>query len=86
MRPITETGNQTDCALLLFALRLIHAIDEPKADDNPIEEIRNHFEDSRRIVKRFPFDSERKFMALIVANGDTSRFIVKGAPELLLEK
>lgn len=44
-------------------------------------------DDSYKIIKEFPFDSERKRMGVVVEDENNMRFlIVKGAPELLLPR
>ncbi|MGJ9458801.1 calcium-translocating P-type ATPase, SERCA-type [Oceanobacillus sp. CF4.6] len=65
-------GDPTDGALLVAARKMGLTVD---------------FGDAYRIVKEFPFDSDRKRMSVVVEDKNKMRFLItKGAPDVLLPR
>ena len=69
------TGNSTDCALLAYLL----------ACGRDYGELRKQYPEES-LVKVMPFDSYRKYMATVVKEDRGLRLLVKGAPEVILER
>merc|ERR1711974_132541 len=67
------SGSKTECALLVFADRLCA---------QTYDDVRDAEAD--HVMATFPFSSARKNCAIIYEKGDTRRYFVKGAPEVLL--
>ncbi|MFD2760507.1 calcium-translocating P-type ATPase, SERCA-type [Lentibacillus juripiscarius] len=65
-------GDPTDGALLVAARKL---------------GLQRKLHDNYRIIKEFPFDSERKRMSVVIEDENNMRFLItKGAPEVLLPR
>eukprot|EP01087_Luapelamoeba_hula_P015518 TRINITY_DN4649_c0_g1_i2.p1 TRINITY_DN4649_c0_g1~~TRINITY_DN4649_c0_g1_i2.p1 ORF type:complete len:894 (+),score=154.17 TRINITY_DN4649_c0_g1_i2:24-2684(+) len=72
------TGPKTECALLVFAPHV--------SNESNYQHLRKTYKD--KIVKMFPFTSDRKRMSVAVQVDDDSayRLYTKGASELILER
>ena len=70
-------GNPTDVALVVLGLKLgldRHTLLNQKSEED------------YDILRIFPFDSNRKMMSVVIKNGNTFKVLVKGAPDVLLNK
>lgn len=63
-------GNSTECALLLCL------------KDHDYKKARKE----QKIVHQIPFNSMNKYMATVIEDGDLDILLVKGAPEIILDK
>lgn len=65
-------GSSTEAALLKFARD--HLAMGPLAEERA----------NTQVVERFAFDADKKYMSVIIRQGDKYRMLVKGAPETLI--